>query len=337
MPMGLHYSTDGGATFNTVSVDVADYTLTPSPLVIANRFISVKDSQNNTYTLCVSSDSGLQSTKAKIIKIEPNGIKKIATLNWDYSGYVAPNAAIILHRDETKCSLLNLGGDKSYWTVSLDFADGAMIAEPTVAFNSAVKFAIYKDRYIWVASTTTVKIYNYDTKAELASLAVTAGSLIACSSDNTLYGINESWFNNGISKYIFNGVDTITRTAISTGIADDQIKQLLIDRFGDLIILTNTGTASTLLKYSNIGTLIDTVNLSVGTNKGAYGLQVYSKDNGTKCWVQFGNDLGTWKTAETTAQGQVFGAVSKLSAVNTGELTYGDDNGGDNNYSVWCP
>ena len=141
--------------------------------------------------------------------------------------------------------------------------------------------------------------------AELASRTVsnTTGAIV-CDKDNNLYRIEfylAGDYRAKINRLTFDGISTISAPYDITGSIGlyNYEKQLLIDRFGDLIILTNSNTTSTLLKYSNTGTLIDTVSLSVGTNKGAYGLQVYSKNDGSKCWVQFSNDMGTYRDWET--------------------------------------
>ena len=100
-----------------------------------------------------------------------------------------------------------------------------------------------------------------------------------------------------ILKYTFDGINTITRYYTSQDIMIPYAKQILIDKWGDLIILTNSGTASTLLKYTTAGTLIDTKNLAGAR----YGLDT---DRDGNYYIQ--HALGTEKITANTAQGQAF-------------------------------
>jgi len=238
----------------------------------ATYFISIKDSDDNLYMLC--GKSGLSSSRAKFIKITKTGIKTIATLNYDYSAsldyhtYYTNNMVLSRDNQSIVCTLRKPGGSNdisSIYELPTVFDDGTAIAPinffPTLAYSSVAKFAIYKDLYIWVASGNTVKIYDYTTKAELASVSPgESGYLICCDNNNTAYALYHSIDTLTLRKITFNGY-TLSNTLIfngNIGYAYYTPKQLLIDPFGDLIILTNSGTASTLLKYTTAGVQIGT-------------------------------------------------------------------------------
>jgi hypothetical protein len=292
--------------------------------VVANNFHTVKDSNDNIYISCFplnNQSSGVAPEYGKIIKIDKLGNKTISKIGLWYKAYTAENQGVmILSRDETKLfvSQINAAGKREIATVDIaDIVDDQTIT--TTAFmntsTTSHKFAIYQDRYIWVASGSTVKIYDYETKAELASASTTNTVFSLCCSDtNTLYITD---YNQQIKKLVFNGVSIITVTALTvlqTQLVN--VKQLLIDKWGDLIILTNSGTVSTLLKYTTAGVQIGT---TLGLSGASYNLNTDYEGN-----YYYSNALGTYKITANTAQGQAFTGTGTLIR-SSGMTTYGNN------------
>lgn len=318
MSKAIQYSTDGGATWLAqVSLSVADYTLPNGN--IATYFLSVKSSIDDVYILC-GYDS--QYDRMKIIKISNIGIKTVSWLDVNNSAQQSEMQFISLSRDEQTLffTALNNGIQTSQpvtlFSIPTNFSSGSIT--PTQLFqvwnyNGDGKVAIYQDRYIWVASGTTVKIYDYTTKAELASVALAStAQLIAVNTTNTAYCVDPS---GALSSLVFNGISTITKTGIN-GSMSNTMKQLLIDKWGDLIILTNTGTASTLLKYTTAGVQVGAT-LSLG---GAF----YNLNTDALGSYYYSNALGSYKVAANTAQGQAFtGVGTKIRG--SGMTTYGSN------------
>jgi hypothetical protein len=209
------------------------------------------------------------TNRAKIVKISKTGTVSVSYITGNYFIYqrdAYENNTPLLSKDGTKIFVQLAGDGKSqlYSISTADIGNGNIVPTLIIAnsLSKFIKFAIYKDLYIWVASGNTVNIYDYTTKAELASIGVANYAIyaIVCDAENNLY-INEesSGADRGLTKIEFDGVGTLTKTRIFNKYnAFPYTKQLLIDPFGDLIILTNSGTASTLLKYTTAGVQIGT-------------------------------------------------------------------------------
>ena len=237
--------------------------------IVANNFHSVKDSKDNIYISCFpinNQDTGQDGNYGKIIKISKDGTKSIAYVNQWYKAYTNENQGdMVLSKDESRLYVQNIGGNGYREICYLNVADitnGATVATSAFLNTSTVmnKFAIYQDLYIWVASGTTVKIYDYTTRQELASRTVTnTTGAIVCDKENNLYRIEfylAGDYRAKINKLTFDGISTISSPTDITGSIGlyNYEKQLIIDKCGDLIILTNSDTASTLLKYTTTGT-----------------------------------------------------------------------------------
>lgn len=328
MAKAVHYN--NGNIWQQFGLDVADYTLITGQM--ANQFCCIKDSKDNLFVFCGADTSagGDSGGKGKIIRISSTGVKTSATLNWNYSCYPQVKAAI--HRDELHAMIETYTSNPSlsqklYWSIPLDFANGDLISEPSEKIASAdSKFAIYQDRYIWVASGTSVKIYDYTTKAELASYTI--GTLtyanILVDTDNVCYVSfkSSSATFNQLVKLVYNNTPTLQPTTI---IANEYptsdfkalvLKQMLIDKYGDLIILTNSGTESTLMKYTTAGVQVGTA-LTLGGDY--YNLNTDKDGN-----YYYSNALGTYKILANTAQGQAFtGVGTKIR--DSGMTTYGNN------------
>lgn len=328
MSLSIQYSKDSGSTFKPqVGLDVEDYTLDSG--VIADRFFSVKDSNDTCYVICWSSTN---QTWHKIIKITSSGVITRARFKFSDDSFVSNNVAYftphyILSRDELSIfagAELQSATNNCIIQIFLNFInDVDFTVEKYFTSGAPVISAIYQDRYIWVASGTTVKIYDYTTKAELASVVVSNShgnmsypNSICCDVYNNLY-IHARFQNcyDYCNKIIFNGL-SLNQGIIITEDIQRTAKQMLLDKYGDLIILTNSGTASTLLKYTTAGVQVGAT-LDLG---GAFYNLNTDKDGN----YYYSNALGTYKIAANSAQGQAFtGVGSKIRG--NGMTSYGSN------------
>lgn len=348
MAKAYYLSVNGGENFEAEALlTTADITLVTNE--VANSFFSLKDSADNIYIMCMFTTNYNTDTKLKIIKITSLGIKTSATVNWRYSGFYDSRLSpmFVLSRDEqTIFAFINNSGSTAQgnlYSLSTIFTDGGYITTSTVLVlnTNSLKFAIYQDRYIWTASDTTVSIYDYATKALIDSETTTAtvNYGMCVSVDNTCYLLYYTGSSIVLVKFVLND-NTITKTTVAVPNDAINAKQMVIDKWGDLVILTNSGTASHLLKYTTAGLLIQDLNLSVaeilGVGRVAFSLNVYSTKNlnGTlkDCQVSVENDLIFLLSEPVTSQGQSFGHFTR--ELMTGNTTYNNDNGGDNNLSV---
>ena len=326
MPLAVQYY--NGTEWQQFGLTTADVTLSDGS--IASSFYSIKDSNDTLYVLCGRTTDSPR--KAKIIKIPKTGIYTIRNMvNFDTGAENTGNwAANNIQHDMA----ISRDGLYLFVTTSTNNADNQCIHKIPISaltggdmanyrwsidYNANIKFAIYQDRYIWVASGTTIKIYDYTTKAELASVVSTnTTAAISCDMQGNLYGI-EQYFDNEfrakITKHIFNGISTITSSAITGGISIYHYeKQLLIDKWGDLIILTNSGTGSTLMKYTSTGVQVGT---TLALQAPMYNLNV-DKDGA----ILYSNDLGTYKIPKNTQGQQALVLGTKIR--DTGMTTYGN-------------
>jgi len=319
---GQYYN---GTDWQQFGLTTEDITLSNN--VVATVFHTIKDKNDNLFITCFGGSGGY----AKVIRLDKNGVNAVANMgNLHYSSPPPTSKTpIMLSRDNETLFCVD-GGHGAVWTIPTDFEDGVTQSSN---FQSSCEWytanaiaAIYKDLYIWVASGATVKIYDYTTKAELASVALigdwqgTTG--ITCSTDNTLYIIGRStYYGLQINKFAFNGVNVLTKTdyTITNNI---YTKQLLIDPFGDLIILTNSGTASTLLKYTTAGVQIGA---AVTLDNPSYNLNIGKlKDDGSyKLYYQ--TALKTFSVNNTTAHAEIPALVNHVEIRGTGNTGYGSN------------
>ncbi len=314
--MGLSTQYYNGIDYTQFALDVADYTISS---VVCDTFHCIKDSQDTIYIYC--SKTGTNVFR-KIIKITSAGVK---TVTQSTTGFHS-NAKVLLclSRDESRLYFIDnptstLAQSRlQYVSVSdLTGSNYTPVEGLTNGTTYADSFNLYQDRYIWVASGTTVKIYDYTTKAELASNSTVNNAFITVNTDNVCYmlsgdGTGETFV---LKKAVFNP-NTLTLTNLTSDGIARFAKQLLIDKYGDLIILTNSGTASTLLKYTTAGVQIGTT-LTLG---GAFYNLNTDKDGN----YYYSNALGTYKIVANTAQGQAFtGVGTKIRG--SGMTTYGSN------------
>lgn len=340
MAKAVQFYNTNTSLFDQYDITEADVTL--GGVVVANRFFSTKDANDNLYLFCGSTLGG-SSYYAKIFKIEKNGNKTYCELQYSSSQYVGATEneriGFYLQRNG-KVWVYSWKQTNTYHLWELpNFSNGQAITlqNSIIPAGTIQLFAVYQDRYIWVASGTTVKIYDYGSKAELASVSVVGTDQYSCmavNSNNELYIACKNSANayHRLYKIVFNGASTLTANVLyeETTAPFNSAKQLLIDKLGDLIILTNSGTASTLLKYTTagvqIGTALNLANPSYNLNTDSQGNYYYS------------NALATYKIAANTAQGQNFtGTGTKI--LDSGMTTYGNDTTGylvSANGSVGC-
>ena len=306
-----------GTDYTQFGLDVADYTIRSG--VYADLFYSIKTTNDDCYIITASTGNN-SSNRAKIIKIDKDGNKKVATVglsNSTYTGVGANPFFFIEQRNGSIWCRSYLGSTWSIWIVP-EFNDGDILTPSSIGLIVNYPIALYQDRYIWSASGTTVKIYDYTTKAELAS-----GSMqnvwysIVVAVDNSLYTIEVVNGKGFVRKYEYLNTTTLQITKLNTEVTDLlNTKQLLLDKYGDLIILTNSGTASTLLKYTTAGVQIGTT-LNLG---GAFYNLNTDKDGN----YYYSNALGTYKITANTAQGEAFtGVGTKIRG--SGMTTYGNN------------
>lgn len=348
MAKAIQYSSNSGVDWTQLPVGgltTADITLQGG--TVSNYFESLKDSNDNLYIYCgYPSVTYNSDIPGKIIKITSTGVKTFANLISSAAGYSTcysnVGGTILLSRDEQ--TLFVACGQSAYGNKSVD-VDVSLLADPAVDINVTTgKMTkdsynrIFRDLYVWKATGTFVYIYTYSTMVQLASKEIrfqgngtfmgTSCTSLCCSSDNELYYINRSGFYIGdvritsnISKITFNGSDTISYTPIATLSANYSVeyynKQMVIDKFNDLIILTNSGSTSNLLKYTTAGALIDEISLG-----GSY----YNLNTDYLGNYYYSNALNYYKIPAGTAQGQVFNSPSKIR--DTGSTSYNNNDTG---------
>lgn len=289
---------------------------------IANIFYTIKDSNDNMFVFCGNTTTSYGSLN--IIKIDKSGNKTIVKNSSQYNGnnFGSRSLRPTLSRDESIIYCMMYRAANAYALYAVDTT--TLSQSYSFGFTAAWHFAIYQDRFIWAVSGTNVYIYDYSTKTQLATL----GSLLAvptaccCDTNNNLY-VTYSGVANWLQKFTFNGASTITQTVINN-IQVSNTKQLLIDKWGDLIILTNSGTVSTLLKYTTAGVQIGT---AITLSAPSYNLNTDYQGN-----YYYSNYLSTYKIPANTESGQEIVALNLHQLFrNSGCTTYG------NNMTSWSP
>jgi hypothetical protein len=326
MKIGQYWNGTTWAQLPAGGLTTADITLQSGG--VANVFYTMKDKDDSLFILCylTTTPNGL----AKIIRITKNGIK--TTANWgNIYSRVPPTSKtpLLLTRDNTTIFAVD-GNNATIWALPTNFADGDTLnATISSAMSSWVNgsAAIYKDLYIWVASGRTVKIYDYTTKVELASVNIESyGAVISisCSTDNELYlAYSGGDSNHYLYKLTFDGINTITKTnLLYTGNYSTITKQLLIDPFGDLIILTNSGTASTLLKYTTAGAQIGT---AITLANPSYNLNIGKLKNDGSYKLYYQTALKTFSVNNTTANAAIPALLNHVEIRGTGNTGFGSN------------
>lgn len=326
MPLAVQYL-KGGVLQAQFGLDVEDYRIKDSGTgdLVANQFYAIKDSQDNCYIYCGHTEAYY---KPKIIKISNGGIKTVSQCLTNMYVQSEP-IQLTLSRDEQTLFYESKFGSPSRNIYSLPVSDllSETFTPVNILFigNDGCRFALYQDRYIWGASGTTVKIYDYTTKVELASVTVINSGIncIVCTSGNELYICQYGGDGYWMKKVTFINNDTLIVTNLVSDFTTNPLyyKQLIIDKYGDLICLTNDGAASTLLKYTTEGVQVGT-ELTLG---GAF----YNLNTDALGNYYYSNALGSYKIAANTAQGQAFSGLGVLRR-GSGMTTYGNNTEGYN-------
>ena len=157
-----------GTDYQQFGLTTADIT---SSGVICNSFWAIKDSVDNCFIFCGSTTNFIA---AKIIRIDKSGNKVVGSMlnvdgfgtnNTGYVGNANANHTLSISRNSSllfiNCSS-NSADVQHIQSIPTNFSNGDIIPVKVIDGSNAIKFAIYQDRYIWVASGTTVKIYDYD-------------------------------------------------------------------------------------------------------------------------------------------------------------------------------
>jgi len=320
-----------GQFYNTLTqqwsqpnLDISHYTLDVGQY--ANKFITHKASDDNLWILALRSDFGYIG---RVINISKTGTVTSGKLNWTsaYCPSVSDGIVGFYPQRDGKLWFCCYDGITDVKLFELDkfFSDGATITQPASIFTltGSSKIGFYKDLYIWVASGTTVKIYDYTTKAELSSYAISSSypiTGVVCDANNVFY-ITRTGISASILKYDFNGISSMKQTVICNNSISNS-KQLLIDPFGDLIILTNSDTASTLLKYTTAGVQIGA---AVTLDNPSYNLNIGKlKDDGSyKLYYQ--TALKTFSVNNTTAHAEIPALVNHVEIRGTGNAGFGSN------------
>jgi hypothetical protein len=322
--MGKAVQYYNGLNWQQFGVTKADITVQG---VVCTFFYTVKDSLDNLYILCFTNGTGWDAN-IPFIRISKTGIKTVTTL-YSYNDECRHSSNINLSLSRDEQSLFVTFSNSSVIGLKQIKTDMSMTSIRTTPILTAVnKFAIYQDRYIWVSVGSTVRIYDYDTKAELASVSSNVGNWdgsisIICDIGNNFYVTNyhynsivDEWTR--LHKIVFNGTSITYTNSYLLQNYDMKIKQLLIDKWGDLIILTNSGTASTLLKYTTAGVQIGT---ALNLADPSYDLNTDRSGN-----YYYSTAINTYKITANTAQGQAFtGTGTSIRGSGSGMTTYGNN------------
>jgi len=339
---GQYYN---GTDWQQFGLTTADRTLGSG--AVASVFNTIKDANDNLYILCLSTTNVIDN--ARIIKIDKDGNKTSALINITYPSQKTERSNLVLSKDGLTIFVIlskSITTTTAFglYSFSSNIANGVEIT-PTLLFavgnyNVDTKFAIYKDLYIWVASGTTVGIYNYTTKAELASASIntfftesTSSSCdkvdaISLSTNGTdIYLAMNLSIPAGGNRTVIGGLRyeiggtwaKLFEIILST---EASPRQLLIDPFGDLIILTNSDTASTLLKYTTTGVQIGA---DVMLDNPSYNLNIGKlKDDGSyKLYYQ--TALKTFSVNNTTAHAEIPALVNHVEIRGTGNIGFGSN------------
>jgi len=311
---------------------------------IATNFKTVKTTDDKLMVFCWN-NSGY-GDRMKIITILPNGSYTLSSS--DYAGgntalsAIYATSPIVISKDGTMLFWIsaNHSGDPTGLCSVLvsDLSDSAFTITVEPYPDTATQFCIFKDFYIWIVSGGTVKIYDYTTKTciDTDGATIIASLAICCSTGNILYSAS----NGKLQVITFNAGASPITNALSVATIEcagitSATKQMLIDPFGDLIILTNSGTASTLLKYTTAGVLIGTA-ITLANPSYNLAIQPYDEENPTifDGSLRYETALVTYKVPNIAGQ-PLPAKESHILWRNTGNVGYGSNRTGYQP-SVYC-
>jgi len=312
---GQFYDTTTGewTQLPTGGLTTADITVSG---VLCITFDTIKDSDDNLYILAYTSISPYVQC---IIKLTKSGIKTKTILSGGSFYFSTPRLKISRNKSMLLFGFNSFPHKRGILSVNIaDLIDGTTIV-PDEFFNTTqigytLPWEIYKDLYIWQldGDGDLLNIYDYTAKTAILGypLSIIQSLCTCCSSTNILYSASA-----GKLQVVTLDNSTLHVATIDCAGITASTKQMLIDPFGDLIILTNSGTASTLLKYTVTGVLIDTKSLA----NPSYNLNIDTKGN-----YYYQTALATFKIDKNTAQGQAFDSVvTKIR--DTGNTGYGSN------------
>jgi len=305
-----------------------DYTLTGN--IISDSFETIKDVDDNLYILCTKTGGYCYP---KIIVLDKDVNKKISQCT--NSLYYNSPYNLILSKDKSKLILGTSGSQssnkllRSVLLSSLNSSTFEFTTEMEILSTPYIKFAIYKGLYIWVASGSTVKIYDYTTKAELAAYTDNNYALVYKSINidpigllNCVCTANAVGYQSSLLKLRYDGVPALFKVS-QTGYGNTNLNdtmQSCIDPFGDIVSLTQYAYdpfECSLVKVNGLtGAIIETKVLG----QPSYNLAIDTKGN-----YYYQTALATFKIAKNTIQGQAFNPIPAEPMRATGNIGYGSN------------
>lgn len=324
MPMSTQYSFNAGTTFATVppvgipSAALLVYDYSNAKYVNGDIFHSVKNSQDELYMMVSASNQVYQGyVFFKILVDGSYTYSEFIPINSGFTGSLI-DTGLVLSRDESQIFFVATIGNNYHRLFCIDVADigtRTLLSIAIDTFANPLVFSIYQNRYIWLAGNVSgqgnfVWIHNNSDYTVLDNDTISETPLAMCvDEDNICYVITESIFY--ICSYnTLNTTITITHVDLTEHIFL-YAKQMLIDKWGDLIILLTTTSSSTLKKYSKAGVEIDSVYITTpmaNLNTDKDGNYYYS------------TDIAYYKIAKNIINGAVFNAAVKIRS--TGSVSY---------------
>ena len=333
MSKAIQRMVNNNGVYATTQFQLTTEDITLDTGIVADVFFSCKSSDDTNYILCGKNISYVY--KAKLIKITNNGGKTISVLNWNYSANfreqsgVYRNQKIMLSRDEQSVIVVCYTSQLVVSALKINISDiiegninignTENIKEGSYYYSTYFMINQYRDLYFWILTNYTSSIGLYSQSSPynlLATLSLNYMVNIAVDINNQCWILVGNNNQDYIYKVVYDGVNlSSTNTMVSTDrIFESGVRQSLIDKWGDLIVLTST---SKLIKINLTGTptIIDNIDL------GGVRYNLNTNKDGT---YFYSNGLNTWKIPANTAQGQVFD-LTKMVIRGTGLATYNND------------
>lgn len=321
MAKAVQYSTNNGSSFTQfAAMSATDLELDSGAYgkYVPNYFECIKDSHDTLYILCAYSSPPFNyNVPAKIIKFTSAGVKTFVYLDAGLgNNSIRVNTTgknLILSRDETTLFLNGGSTDQSSIKCSRIFDVKTEFTDPVTTYTvdttpspANSRNFIFKDLYYWYYDGA-VHILNYDGFAELDSETAGTFKCAALSKDNILYGITASV----IEKFVFTTVLSKTSISVTTDLFQHAIEAKM-DKDSNILILTNDGSNSTILKFEEDGTQVGST-LDLG---GVY----YNLNTDYLGNIFYSNAFGTYKSPYN-ATGLTSGTIIR----GTGLTSYGNN------------
>ena len=310
---------------------------TGSGAVVANRFISMKDS-NDTLWVLAGTDNTANNYKAKLFSITSAGVKSMVWLNWASSGYIPDNTGQPqIQESRDGLSILVKGNYNQaavYMFTKATFASKAGLPDASriiatgdtfKTFNTCTHIAVYQDQYVWRRVGYDIYLNDYTNMTQkgidgVIGSAVNCHCLLKTNRPSPTY-IGGTWCvvnGNYLSIYIYNEI-TISHQAlipanISTAIVMHE------DKWGNIVYMTNESPAK-LCKGTITWSGTTPVYTAIGNI--TLGSQCYTFDTDIDGNYFYSNAGGTWMIPANTAVDENFSAIgTHIKIRNVGMTTY---------------